>query len=160
MNEVTPDRYRHYKGNEYTVISTARYVETMEEQVVYRQEYGKHGLGVRPKQMFSETVKVDGQGVPRFQSLGSSSEQVGGSVLNMFDDMPQNLPKEVVQTFIQDAEMRIERIIFHCHASAKDFWVRPIAARVGDGPEGRGTIAVRGWDGRDAARRLHQHPGV
>jgi len=27
--------------------------------------------------MFSETVKVDGQNVPRFQPLGTSSENVG-----------------------------------------------------------------------------------
>ena len=24
MNEITPGRYRHYKGNEYTVIGTAK----------------------------------------------------------------------------------------------------------------------------------------
>jgi hypothetical protein len=64
MNEVTPGRYRHYKGNEYTVIGTARHSETLEEQIVYRQEYGEHGLWVRPKQMFSEMVTVDGREVP------------------------------------------------------------------------------------------------
>ena len=75
MNEMTsipPGRYQHYKGNEYTVIGTARHSETLEEMVLYRQEYGEHGLWVRPKQMFSETVKVDGREVPRFQPLGSS----------------------------------------------------------------------------------------
>lgn len=101
MNEKTsiqPGRYRHYKGNEYTVIGTARHSETLEEHVVYRQEYGEHGLWVRPKQMFSETIKVDGQEAPRFQPLASSSEYVGKSVKNIFDDLPQNLLKEVVQT--------------------------------------------------------------
>jgi hypothetical protein len=38
--------------------------------------------------------------VPRFQHLGSSSEQVGENVKNIFDDLPQHLPKEVVQTLI------------------------------------------------------------
>src|SRR5580692_923468 len=74
MNEKTsiqPGRYRHFKGNEYTVVGTARHSETLEELVVYRQEYGDHGLWVRPKPMFSETVKIDGQDVPRFQPLGS-----------------------------------------------------------------------------------------
>jgi len=72
MNQKTiqPGRYRHYKGNEYTVVGTARHSETLEEHVVYRQEYGEHGLWVRPRQMFSETVTVDGQVVPRFQPLG------------------------------------------------------------------------------------------
>lgn len=119
---IQPGRYRHYKGNEYTVIGTARHSETLEEMVVYRQEYGEHGLWVRPKQMFAETVKIDGQEVPRFQPLGSSSEQVGESVKNIFDDLPQHLPKEVVQTLMQAGDVRIERIISHGHASAEDFW--------------------------------------
>ena len=38
MNQIKPGRYRHYKGNEYTVIGTARHSETLEEHVVYRQE--------------------------------------------------------------------------------------------------------------------------
>jgi hypothetical protein len=70
VNNVEPGRYRHYKGNEYTVIGVARHSETEEELVVYRQEYGEHGLWVRPKAMFLETVETDGQVVPRFEYLG------------------------------------------------------------------------------------------
>jgi len=88
MNEPISGRYRHYKGNEYTVIGTARHSETLEEMVLYRQEYGDHGLWVRPKQMFSEAVKIDGQDVPRFQPLGSSSEQIGEGTKNILDDLP------------------------------------------------------------------------
>ena len=43
--ETPPGRYRHYKGNEYTVIGTARHSETLEEFVVYRQEYGDMRAG-------------------------------------------------------------------------------------------------------------------
>lgn len=121
-NSLHPGRYRHYKGNEYTVVGTARHSETLEELVVYRQEYGDHGLWVRPKQMFSEMVKVEGKEVPRFQQLGSSSEQIGESTGNIFDDLPQHLPKEVVQTLIRANGVRIERIISHGHASPVDFW--------------------------------------
>ena len=70
MNTSFPGHYRHYKGNEYSVLGVARHSETLEELVVYRQEYGKHGLWVRPKQMFLETVVVDGQAVPRFRYVG------------------------------------------------------------------------------------------
>ena len=70
MNQVPPGRYRHYKGKEYTVIGVARHSETEEELVVYRQEYGNHGLWVRPKDMFLETVEVAGKAVPRFEYLG------------------------------------------------------------------------------------------
>jgi hypothetical protein len=67
---ITPGRYRHYKGKEYTVIGVALHSETQEELVVYRQEYGEHGLWVRPKQMFLETVVVGGLEVPRFRYIG------------------------------------------------------------------------------------------
>ncbi len=119
---IPPGRYRHYKGNEYTVIGTARHSETLEEQVVYRQEYGDHGLWVRPNQMFLETVKVDRQEVRRFQPLGSSSEQVGDSIQNIFDDLRQHLPKELVQILVRAADVSIERIISNGHASPADFW--------------------------------------
>ena len=119
---IPSGRYRHFKGNEYTVLGIARHSETLEEHVVYRQEYGDHGLWVRPKPMFMETVQVHGQEVPRFQRMGSSSEQVGESVTNIFDELPPHLPKELVQTLIQAADVRIERIVSHGHASPADFW--------------------------------------
>lgn len=71
MSSVQPGRYRHYKGKEYTVIGVARHSETEEELVVYRKEYDDHGLWVRPKAMFVETVEVEGRRVPRFEYLGS-----------------------------------------------------------------------------------------
>lgn len=67
MAPIPPGRYRHYKGQEYSVIGVARHSETLEELVVYRQEYGDHGLWVRPAKMFLETVLVAGKMVPRFQ---------------------------------------------------------------------------------------------
>lgn len=67
---VPPGRYRHYKGNEYTVLGVAKHSETEEELVVYRQEYGERGLWVRPLAMFCETVEVDGVRVPRFKFVG------------------------------------------------------------------------------------------
>ncbi|MFM8953440.1 MAG: DUF1653 domain-containing protein [Planctomycetaceae bacterium] len=69
MATITPGRYRHYKGNDYTVLGVARHSETLEELVVYRQEYGDRGLWVRPAAMFAETVVVDGTSVRRFQLL-------------------------------------------------------------------------------------------
>ena len=67
-------RYRHYKGNEYTVLGVARHSETQEELVIYRQEYGERGLWVRPALMFAEMVEVDGQQQPRFQLLGDQED--------------------------------------------------------------------------------------
>lgn len=61
-----PGRYRHYKGNYYEVLETARHSETEELLVVYRALYGDHSLWVRPLAMFIEKIVVDGQEVPRF----------------------------------------------------------------------------------------------
>ena len=44
-NSIQPGRYRHYKGNEYTVVGTAQHSETLEELVVYRKEYGDRAAG-------------------------------------------------------------------------------------------------------------------
>jgi hypothetical protein len=70
MEPVRPGRYRHFKGNEYRVIGTARHSETMEEMVVYRALYGEGGLWVRPAAMWNETVDRDGYRGPRFVYVG------------------------------------------------------------------------------------------
>ena len=41
---------------------------------------------------------------------------------NLFADLPDRLPKELVQTLLQAADVRIERLISHGHASPPDFW--------------------------------------
>ena len=70
MSEFKTGRYRHYKGSEYEAIGIARHSETLEDHVVYRALYGDHGLWVRPRTMFEETVEVGGRKVPRFAFLG------------------------------------------------------------------------------------------
>ena len=70
IDAVEPGRYRHYKGNEYTVLGVARHSETEETLVVYRQEYGDRGLWVRPLSMFAESVEIGSRSVPRFERIG------------------------------------------------------------------------------------------
>jgi cupin 2 domain-containing protein len=72
--------------------------------------------------MFSETVKLAGQDVPRFHPLGSSSGPIGPSITNIVEGLPQPLPKEAVEILMQADDVRIERIVSHGHASAADFW--------------------------------------
>ena len=67
---IKPGRYRHFKGNEYEVIGTAKHSETLEEMVVYRALYGEFGLWVRPASMWEETVERDGKTNQRFTYIG------------------------------------------------------------------------------------------
>ena len=69
MSTIKPGRYRHFKGNEYEVIGTARHSETLEEMVVYRALYGDGGLWVRPAAMWTEQVERDGYCGPRFRRV-------------------------------------------------------------------------------------------
>lgn len=64
--DISPGRYRHFKGNEYEVLYVARHSETGEPMVVYRALYGEGGVWVRPAFMWSETVEHEGKIVPRF----------------------------------------------------------------------------------------------
>lgn len=66
---MKPGKYRHYKGNEYQVIDLAVHSETEEKLVVYRPLYGEQALWVRPLDMFTEMVDVEGQQVPRFEYM-------------------------------------------------------------------------------------------
>jgi hypothetical protein len=64
--EIRKGKYRHFKGNEYEVIGTARHSETMEEMVVYKALYGEGGLWVRPASMWNEEIERDGITYKRF----------------------------------------------------------------------------------------------
>ena len=70
METVKCGRYRHFKGNEYQVLGTARHSETQEELVVYRALYGTQELWVRPAEMWHETVEREDYRGPRFVYIG------------------------------------------------------------------------------------------
>ena len=72
--EIRKGRYRHFKGNEYEVIGTAKHSETLEEMVVYKALYGEGGLWVRPAEMWNETIERDGKIFKRFEFIGDDAE--------------------------------------------------------------------------------------
>lgn len=67
--DIEKGRYRHFKGNEYEVIGTARHSETLEEFVVYKALYGEGGLWIRPASMWNEAVERDGKVFERFRKI-------------------------------------------------------------------------------------------
>jgi cyclomaltodextrinase len=70
MNPITLGRYRHYKGEEYSVVGFARHSETEATMVLYVPLYGDGGYWVRPLDMFVEQLTVDGKTVSRFEFAG------------------------------------------------------------------------------------------
>ena len=68
---IKTGRYRHYKGNNYLVLGTARHSETLEELVIYKALYGEGGIWARPLDMFEGTVIVSGREIPRFAFINN-----------------------------------------------------------------------------------------
>ena len=66
--------YRHFKGNLYEVIGTAKHSESLEEMVVYKALYDEGSLWVRPASMWDETVERDGNVYKRFTFVGDETK--------------------------------------------------------------------------------------
>jgi hypothetical protein len=69
-------KYRHFKGNEYSVLHVAKHSETLEDMVVYQALYGERGIWVRPLSMFLEKKEVDGKIINRFEEINDKLESV------------------------------------------------------------------------------------
>ena len=47
---------------------------------------------------------------------------MGTVIANLFADLPAHLPDELITTLLDAADVRIERIVSHGHASPEGFW--------------------------------------
>jgi hypothetical protein len=70
MNPILLGVYRHYKGNKYEVTGFAKHSETLEDMVIYKAISGDKSTWVRPLEMWSDEIEVDGKTVKRFEHEG------------------------------------------------------------------------------------------
>ncbi len=74
---MKPGLYKHYKGNLYLVLYTAKHSETLEEMVVYCPLYKteqEKQIWVRSLAMFQENLEIDGKTIPRFEYIKENYE--------------------------------------------------------------------------------------
>jgi hypothetical protein len=69
MEDLQLGFYRHYKGQLYQLIGTAKHSETYEDMALYIPQYGDGGYWVRPLAMFQDSVTIEGVQIPRFEYL-------------------------------------------------------------------------------------------
>jgi hypothetical protein len=71
LPEIELGTYRHSKtGHLYEVIGVALSTEESQAMVVYKPLWeSKYGLFVRPYEMFTQTVEIDGIHIPRFEKV-------------------------------------------------------------------------------------------
>jgi len=66
-SRIAMTRYRHYKGGIYEYIDEAILEADLAPMIIYRAADGR--LWLRPRDVFFETVEVDGKQVPRFEKI-------------------------------------------------------------------------------------------
>lgn len=79
--EIVPGLYQHYKGGKYEVLGVARFSEDPHQEfVVYKALYESKlepdgivlpsgSLWIRPKEMFAESIVIDGKSIARFRKI-------------------------------------------------------------------------------------------
>ncbi|AGH94656.1 GNAT family N-acetyltransferase [Pseudobdellovibrio exovorus] len=71
MTSLLTRFFRHYKNKPYKYLGVARHSETLEELALYESLYDNQlgRIWVRPKDMFFESIELDGKSRPRFEQV-------------------------------------------------------------------------------------------
>lgn len=63
--------YKHYKGNNYSVVGEVYHSETKERMILYISQNNEKNIWVRPKSQFVSKVFYEGQNIKRFQFINN-----------------------------------------------------------------------------------------
>jgi len=63
-------RYQHYKGGIYELVCEATLESDLSTMIVYRAANGT--IWCRPREVFFETIEVDGKQVQRFKPIAET----------------------------------------------------------------------------------------
>lgn len=75
------ERYKHFKGGEYEIISIGRNADNVnQEVVVYRALYGDKGVWVRLLEEFVGFKEKNSQKIKRFEKIGESTKRINVKV--------------------------------------------------------------------------------
>lgn len=70
---IRPGIYRHYKGQFYRVVRVVTCSETLKPMVLYQALYDNYDFWVRPLEMFSGDVEIDGKLMKRFTFINDQA---------------------------------------------------------------------------------------
>lgn len=65
LRDITPGKYRHFKGDSYEVIDIVQHSETGEHFVIYKAIYGTEKIYARPLAKFAS--KIDHEKYPNIK---------------------------------------------------------------------------------------------
>lgn len=92
MAMVDEGIWRHYKGNLYRVICTARHTESEEALVIYIDVTDEEKVWARPASMWHETVVYQNESQPRFRYLARDMDELDTKPLfTLIEDITEHM---------------------------------------------------------------------
>jgi hypothetical protein len=126
MSEIIiPGIYKHFKGNNYKVICTAKDMSDMKDYVIYlplykHEKYGENTIWDRPLDNFLEPKIIDGKKIIKFELITKEHtdiEELKNIPFNYFENKEKAFTdskgfKYIIYNHSIDSETLEEKIIY------------------------------------------------
>lgn len=115
MGLVIGGIYEHYKGKRYKVVCVAKHSETLSLFVVYQALYGNNEFWIRPYEMFTEKIDLNGEKVDRFKFIGNELNSLYEVFVEFPDTIKQRLFENNVNIEYELSQELDGAIVKHSH---------------------------------------------